>query len=68
MKYIVLFMNGSAYEITRESYEAFDRDKDKQEMLFHNFRDTKGNIHTVAKMGILSVLFESGVKLPSIQL
>lgn len=61
MKYTMLTINGMAVEVDQSSYEAFDRDKDNDKMIFHNFRDKSGVVHTVAKSVILSVAMESGL-------
>ena len=61
MRYLLLMMNGMAYEIGRDSYDAFIKDRNNPDILFHDFRDVKGVLHSVAKMGILSVALESGL-------
>lgn len=62
MKYSLMTINGLALEIDQGSYEAFCRDSNDEKILFHNFRDNGGAVHTMAKSVILSVAMDSGIK------
>lgn len=61
MKFSLLTINGMAVEIDQVSYEAFDREKNDDKIIFHTFRDKGGTFHTIAKSVILAVAMESGL-------